>query len=130
MRRPLIGSVALTLALVACTEPLRCAPCWSGVQIDMTTLQGRATGVRTCLDGVCDTKIRPMPAPDHPTVGISSDKVYDASTVTLELYRGKQFLVSYTGPISVARPSGEGCDCGGSVSLVPGKGSTLVEQQR
>ncbi len=123
-RHKLIGWVALTLALVGCTEVRHCKPC-SGrvVNIDVSTLRADGTAVRVCLDGEC----RPIqPMPKAPSVFIGSE-AYDTSEVILEVYRGKRQLESYTGPLDVRRPTSKNCGCPRVVDLITGHGGTHVQ---
>ncbi|MEV8375559.1 hypothetical protein AB0P21_22675 [Kribbella sp. NPDC056861] len=128
MRHKLLTCVALTLVLAACTSTLDCKPCLGTGYIDIRPVRAGSTGTRICFDGQCGA-LQPIPTEKaglDESVSFGSE-IYDASSITLELYNGKQFLKSYTGQIDVKRPKPrKDCSSCGSIRLAPADDNTLV----
>ncbi|WBQ07034.1 hypothetical protein [Kribbella sp. CA-293567] len=122
MRRTLLTSIALTLALAACSKTIDCAPCGGAGVIDVRSIRSGATGIRVCIDGQCG-RLRPMPA-DPYGIWLSSE-VYDASKIELELYNGKKYLKSYSGPLDIPAPDLDDCVCD-EFELAPSDNNTLI----
>ncbi|MEU4394978.1 hypothetical protein [Kribbella sp. NPDC023855] len=123
MRRTLIGSVTLMLAVVACSSGISCSPCAPGLQIYVTSLKVGSTGIRTCVDNRCDA-IRSV-RDAWPAVGIPGD--LSGKLVELQVYRGRKLVDRYAASVTLRPPSGKDCDCGESRLLTPGPSGTLVQ---
>ncbi|WP_328327837.1 hypothetical protein OHA70_01980 [Kribbella sp. NBC_00382] len=125
MRRKLLGLVAVTLALAACDNRISCSPCGPSGQIEVSALRAGSTSVRVCLDDVCADPVpltgEAAAAGKTPTVWIGG-AIYDAKSVRLDVYRGARRTDSFSGSVSLRRPSGKDCDCGESIRLAPAGG--------
>jgi hypothetical protein len=124
MLRKLIGCLALTLALVACSGGISCSPCGPRVQIYVSSLKAGSTAVRTCVDGHCGP-IRSV-REAWPKVYIPG-RLPVTTLVELQVYRGSKLTDRYAASFALRQPSGKNCDCGEYRLLTPGPDGTLVQ---
>lgn len=125
MCRKLIGSLAVTLTLAACSNVIHCSPCNAGLRIYVSSLRAGSTAVRTCVDSACGP-IRPI-REAWPAVS-PGGKFYDPKTVELLVYRGSKLTDTYSAVIVLQPPDKDKtCDCGESRQLTPGPNGSLVE---
>jgi hypothetical protein len=119
--------LGLVLLVAGCTEPVICSPCGPPVGIEVNSFGPEIDSVRVCLNDVCgeskDLKTH------QPKVWLSS-RVYEHPSIRLETFAGGKKRTSYQlDELTLAPPSGKGCDCGEVADLVPQADGTLVKRR-